>query len=365
MPTPDFKKDSQCRFIPAPAIAWNSLEVHDQHVPLLDFGSGVKLYDMRDFMIQHPEIAAHYCIAKDAGSSWNKQKLSAFVQACWSRAFVLYVPPGVSLERPIDLSLVGQYAASLLIEKIVLIVDEGAEATVHDQLNSSYTQAGVVVRSIDCWLRAGARLHMIHDQDLQPDVSALCQTNFYLDKQSELVYHTLLTGGSFAQSLIDIILHGKHAQATVRGAYILNNEQRVSITSHQRHMVPGTQSDVNIKGALQDNARSMYQGTIFIKKKAANTCAEQQNKNILLSSSARAYSIPILEILNNDVQCMHGSAIGQLDNEQLFYLQARAIPEPQARRLLIEGFFAHLFDAIRNTAIASLLHTRIATKLFR
>ena len=99
-----------------------------------------------------------------------------------------------------------------------------------------------------------------------------------------------------------------------------------------------------IKGALHDNAFAHYQGNICIEKNASGSYASQENKNILLSNAARVVSVPNLEVLNNEVKCFHGSAIGRFDEEQLFYAACRGIDEKAAEKILLKAFFTDVVD---------------------
>jgi Fe-S cluster assembly protein SufD len=114
----------------------------------------------------------------------------------------------------------------------------------------------------------------------------------------------------------------------------------------QQHQVGNTTSDLLFKGALRDEARSVYAGLIRIEPNATRSNAYQANRNLLLSKTAKASSIPMLEILNNDVRCTHGATVAPVDPEHLFYLQSRGIPAGTAERMIVHGFFGEVLDRI-------------------
>ncbi len=150
--------------------------------------------------------------------------------------------------------------------------------------------------------------------------------------------YCVITNCGKAEITIDVQLSGPGAQVNVYGVYVLNTNQHLTITTKQHHQVAHTCSSLSFNGVLTDNAQVNYKGTIFVDKKAPNTQAAQNNKTILLSKQAQAQSIPTLEVLNNDVQCAHGSAVGQLDEQQLWYAQTRGLSETLAQRMLLESF---------------------------
>lgn len=162
---------------------------------------------------------------------------------------------------------------------------------------------------------------------------------FHVELNATLTVHLLIMHTS-VQVKIECILRGAGAHAHIYGAYILSGVHAVKIDTVQHHEAAHTSSSLIMKGALRDTSSAHYHGTIRVEKEARGAYASQENKNILLSSAARAVSVPNLEVLNNEVKCFHGSAIGTFDAQQLFYAASRGIDEKTAERILLEGFFA-------------------------
>lgn len=142
---------------------------------------------------------------------------------------------------------------------------------------------------------------------------------------------------------LECILQAEGADARISGIYMGHMADAITITTVQHHKACHTRSNLVMKGILHDKAYVHYQGNIRIEHDAQGTVASQENKNILLSNAARAVSVPSLEVLNHDVQCSHGSAIGKFDEEQILYAAARGIDEKTAQCLLLEAFCADLF----------------------
>ena len=122
------------------------------------------------------------------------------------------------------------------------------------------------------------------------------------------------------------------------GAYFADGSQHLDYDTYQLHAAPDTTSDFAFKGALRDSAATVWRGMIRVEEGAQKTNAYQENRNLLLSKTATANSIPGLEILANDVRCTHGATLSQVDREQLFYLMARGLPEDEAAKLIVNGF---------------------------
>ncbi len=149
---------------------------------------------------------------------------------------------------------------------------------------------------------------------------------------------------------VSIILNGENAKCQINCAYLINKNNHIDININVLHKVKNTLSKQRIKGLVADSGDVNFIGTIEIPKDSQKCDGSQNHRAVLLSPKATVSSTPQLEIWADDVQCAHGSAIGPLDKNQLFYLQARGLPEKQARRLLLQSFLGDLmpkdFDAI-------------------
>jgi len=188
----------------------------------------------------------------------------------------------------------------------------------------------------------GKKITFLYDQRL--DAEPTLDITFVVHEAGILDAQMIFCGRS-SNCNLKISMLGSRGQATLRGAYFLSDDQKFELNVVQEHKVGNTESHVTLKGALAGRAHVSYTGTIKIEEQASHSNASQENKNILLSEHARAVSVPNLEALTNEVQCAHGSAVGQLDEEQLLYLQTRGIPYERAKKVLLTGFFADIVSA--------------------
>jgi Fe-S cluster assembly protein SufD len=145
-------------------------------------------------------------------------------------------------------------------------------------------------------------------------------------------------GGQLSKGRVETILRGPGTDARLIGLYFGDGKQHFDRYTLQDHQAPSARSDLLFKGVLTDEARSVYSGLIRVHPKAQKTDAYQQNRNLLLSRTARADSIPNLEIGANDVRCTHGATVGKVDEEELFYIMCRGLTRAEATRLIVEGF---------------------------
>jgi Fe-S cluster assembly protein SufD len=160
-------------------------------------------------------------------------------------------------------------------------------------------------------------------------------------------------GSRLTKNFSDVDLVGSGATGRMSGFYFTDGNQHLDHDTQQNHLAPNTTSDLLFKGALLGESRSVWQGMIYVAPGAMKTDGYQANRNLVLSRKAHADSIPGLEILADDVRCTHGATVGKIDGEQVFYLLSRGIPQKEAERLIVEGFFDPImqripFEGVRN-----------------
>ncbi|MCX5925142.1 MAG: SufD family Fe-S cluster assembly protein [Candidatus Dependentiae bacterium] len=275
--------------------------------------------------------------------------------------YIVYVPAHIHQETPLTINTYVSPETDPLstAKKTLVIIDNGSSIYIHDKSHSNNPNPTQITAEIEYWIGDYANLELLYDQELPLTAHTSVAMNFYVARHSLATINCLISGGSHSSVTLNLHAQGERSHIQVRGAYILNGSQQACITIYQNHSTSHTQSDVIIKGVLADNAQSEYKGLICIAKDAPYTDAVQENKNLLIGEQCRALSQPSLEILNNEVRCAHGSAVGQIDNDLLFYIQSRGIPTDQATLLLTEGFIAGLFDG----EVYTLARNRINTIL--
>lgn len=189
--------------------------------------------------------------------------------------------------------------------------------------------------SVELFLQEGARVvyHTGYVKELSLKVVLAAQSTF---EQVFLSKHAEKRKQCF-------VLSGKQAHVQVTGSYALEQDILATFEVIQLHKSPHTVSNVTIKTVLQGKAQFHYHGTITIEQEAQGSKAHQENKNLIVSEHAQARSIPVLEVLADDVQCGHGSAISYVQEDHLFYLVSRGVSQEQAKKMIIIGFL-HSFS---------------------
>ena len=170
-------------------------------------------------------------------------------------------------------------------------------------------------------------------------------------------------GGAITRHDIEVSFNAEGGEASVDGLYMLSGAQHHDTHSIIDHKVPNCTSHQSYKGVLNDTSRGVFNGKVFVREGASGTDAIQSNKNLLLSNDARVDTKPQLEIFNEDVKCAHGATVGQLEEEELFYLLTRGLPDALARNLLTYGFAEEIINKITVASIKEELDTAVLNRL--
>jgi Fe-S cluster assembly protein SufD len=171
---------------------------------------------------------------------------------------------------------------------------------------------------------------------------------------------SLLAGAETARNAIDVILHGDDAVVDIGGLYLASGTQRHDTAVTVEHAASGGTSRQHVRGVVADRARGSFNGHVIVAAHTRGTDAGQTSRSLLLSPTAEADTRPWLEIFADDVRCTHGATVGRLDDDALFYLRSRGIPEPDARAMLVDGFVAEATEAIESASLRSFVGTVIA-----
>ena len=170
-------------------------------------------------------------------------------------------------------------------------------------------------------------------------------------------------GSRLTKSFQTVELDGQGSWARMSGLFFAEKRQHIDLDTQQNHNAPDSTSDLLYKGALRDRSRSVWQGIIKALPDSQRIDGFQANRNLLLSKTARADSIPGLEIEADDVRCTHASTVGKIDEEEVFYLMARGIQRDTARQMVVEGFFAPVMERIPIEGVRGRIAGRIVEKV--
>jgi Fe-S cluster assembly protein SufD len=224
---------------------------------------------------------------------------------------------------------------------------------------------GLFAEEIEIILEPGSTLRFITLQEWENDAVHLGRHHAIIGKDASFTSVVVTVGGSLVRLCPTVEYAGPGASADMYGLYFAGNGQHLEHRIHVDHNVGYAKSRVNYKGALSgDGARTVWIGDVFIRAAADGTDTYELNRNLLLTDGARADSVPNLEIETGDiVGAGHASTTGRFDDEQLFYLESRGIPEGEAKRLVIRGFFLEILSKIAIEAIEERIMDRIDVEL--
>ncbi len=276
----------------------------------------------------------------------------------------LYVPPGVELSAPMQsLHWLGMQG-TLIQPRTVVVVGRGAKVVFNDIYTSApLARASLVNPVTELYAAEDSQVGWVTWQDWGEGVRHLSTVKATMAANARLNTMLVTLGGEFSRTWKECELAGEGAQSVMLGLYFAHRKQHFEHWTVQDHLAPHTRSDLLYKGALDDQARTVYYGTIKVRPDANNTDAYQANRNLALSGSARANTNPQLEIENNDVRCSHGATVGRVDEEHLYYLMSRGIGRADARKLLIFGFFNEVLGRAQWSGMHELLSESILRKL--
>lgn len=322
---------------------------------------GVLFGSLERMVVEHGELLRPYFERQVVDP--HQDKFAALQAACWVGGTLLYVPRGVRVEQPLHtLSVLG--AGGTDLSRTLVVIDQGAEATLLAETASlDKTTEGFHLDSIELIVEPEARLRYVNLQNWSQQVWHFGHQKAVVDRGASLQWTIGALGSKLAKVNQHVALTGPDAEAQVNGVMFTEGRQHLSYNTHQHHQAPYCRSDLLYKTALQDRARTVWRGMIKVDVAAQRTDAYQRNDNLMLSSTARADSIPGLEIEADDVRCTHGSTSGRVDEQQVFYSMTRGYTRKEAVRMIVAGFFQQVFDRITIESVRDALGEAIAERV--
>ncbi|MES2558134.1 MAG: Fe-S cluster assembly protein SufD [Bacteroidota bacterium] len=291
--------------------------------------------------------------------------LNALNTALLSDGAFVFVPKGKTVEHPIViLNITDASTVNVLAQPRNLIVaEEGTSVTlveVYDALgaNAAFTNAVTEIY-------VGENAH-VEQYKIQQQSGESYQNNFtqiFQEANTSINHVTLTLDGTMVRNNLHFYMNGENCNSLLYGLYITDSKDFVDNHTRVDHAKPNCFSDEKYKGILKDHATAVFNGKIMVHLDAQKTNAYQRNQNILLSDDATVNTKPQLEIFADDVKCTHGATIGQLDEEPMFYLRSRGIPEDAARKMLLNAFADDIAEKIKIPELVVLLEEQIDAKL--
>ena len=326
-----------------------------------DLPRGVWLASTARTLAERPDLIE---AALDNTDTLGAQPFAALNAALFADGFVLALDPGVHLDQTVEIIHWGDAADSAFHLRNLIRLGAGSHATITETYAGRGQYWTNAVTRVE--LGAGAALRHAKVQDEATEAIHFGQVRAELARDARYESFVLTLGGRLSRHDSFVRYTGEDAACGLFGAYLLRGEQEATNATFVDHAVPRCTTKEVFKGVVDEKAHGVFLGKIVVRPQAQKTAAHQLNKNLLLSTRAAVDTKPELEILADDVKCSHGATVGDLDEAALFYLEARGIPAPEARRMLIEAFAADAIDQIEDdVALRSYLKAKVEHWLVR
>ena len=274
----------------------------------------------------------------------KEHPLAALNTSLLTDGAVLRIPRGSHIEEPIHVVFAGTGAVQS--PRLLVIAEAGSQVQVIQDHVSLTGDAGLTNAVTEIHVGAGARVDLVNLQRESDTTYHVSNTNARVERDGRADTHTLTFGGRLVRNDLSLTLAGEGSHATLNGLFLGSGERLVDNHSLVDHAVPRGTSRQLYKGILGGASKGVFRGRVVVRPDAQHTNAEQSNPNLLLSDGAEIDTKPQLEIHADDVKCSHGSSVGQLDEDALFYLRSRAVDAGEARALLTRGFAREVLDVL-------------------
>ena len=335
---------------------------YNKALPKAQLPEGVLLGSLKDLSKQHPEFVQKY-YGKLAETS--KDGITAFNTAFAQDGFMLYVPKGVVVEKPIQLVNILRADVNFMVNRRLLVVlEEGAQARLlvcdhaMDDVNFLSTQVVEV-------FAAENSVFDLYELE-ETHTSTIRISNLYVNQEanSNVLLNGMTLHNGITRNTTEVTLNGRGAEINLCGMAIADKNEHVDNHTFIDHKVSDCTSNELFKYVLDEQSVGAFAGKVLVREGAQHTSSQQTNRNLCATREVRMYTQPQLEIYADDVKCSHGATVGQLDEKALFYMRQRGISLKEARLLLMFAFVNEVIDTIRLDALKDRLHL-LVEKRFR
>ena len=291
---------------------------------------------LTDAINENPEIVKKHFMR----TANLTDKFSSLHWALWNRGLFIYVPKGVQAE---NLHLNFDAVDGSVLENILIVLEPLSSLTFLETLSGNPVFRSSVT---EIFLGEGARLNFGSLQKYGQTTYNFSARKAYTERDAKLDWVTFDMGSFRTLSDITTVMTSPGAESRTIGMYFGNSSQQFNFSVNSIHAAPDTTSDMLVKGALNDHAKVIYRGLVKIEKNACRSNGYQLEDTLLLSDDAEADPVPNLEIDNNDVRCTHGTTVGHVDPDKIFYMMSRGIDEVEAKKRIVEGFFEPVINKL-------------------
>ncbi len=321
---------------------------------------GIIFCDMSTAVREYPELIQKYFMTDVVPVS--EGKFAALHGAFWRGGTFLYIPKHVEAAAPLHSALWS--VSGKTFSHTLVVLEEGARAVLIDEYASENAKGQALHNGVvELIVGDGANLLYASLQDFGTNVWQINHERGRVGHNGQLDWIVSVMGSRLTKAFQSVELDGRGSWARMSGLFFGDRRQHFDLDTQQNHNSSDSTSDLLYKGALKDKARSVWQGMIKALPDSQRIDGFQANRNLLLADTARADSIPGLEIEADDVRCTHASTVGRIDEDHVFYLMSRGIPRATAVQMVVEGFFAPVMSRIPIEGVRDRIAARIIEKV--
>jgi Fe-S cluster assembly protein SufD len=327
---------------------------------LVRLPKGVQVLSLEATLASNPALVEPY-LARLA--STEVQAFSALNTAFLRDGIVIFIAPHLVLETPIEVvfASIADGKPTVSHPRLLVVAGESSQG----QILERYVGNGATFSNAitEMWLGANAVIDHYKVQEESAEAFHIGGMYFHGARSSNFSSHSLTFGGAFTRNDVVAVLDGEGIDCTLNGLYLGRGRQLIDNHTTIDHARPHCGSHEVYKGILGDQAHAVFNGKIIVRPDAQKTDAKQTNKALLLSDDAQINTKPELEIFANDVKCTHGAAIGQLDDDAMFYLRTRGLGVKEARTMLVHAFAGDILNRVKIASVREHFESALTARL--
>ena len=323
---------------------------------------GVVLSSLEDAAREHPELVAKYFMRR---LTYDRDKLDAAATAFWSGGAFLYVPPGVTIERPLQIAYVIDEPGTAQYAHTLVVAEPGSDFRLREyDLAPDFEGQALHAGHFECYLEGDARCRLAHVQDWgSGEVHDVSTHVVRVGRDGHCTWIPIHLGGQLTRQHLELATAEPGADMRHRGIYFTEHREHLDLFTVDLHEVGPTTGDTVWKGAATGASRASYEGLIKIRSGAQESHTYLQTHSMMLSPKAKVDAIPSLIVETDSVSASHGGTVGEVDEQMIFYMRTRGLSRHDAIKVIVEGYFEPIIVQLDDEALEELVRERIAAKL--
>ena len=355
LPNPSFKYGISIILNPA-EVKFEEIKLPEKKDINLPVSSKIIIKNLSEAFKSHEDLLKKYLFS----TLVSMNKFESLHKMLWNKGVLIYVPKNTFIAEPIKIKNIN---GNFDFQHNLIVVDENSSISIFEEDLSENNEKSYNTKVTEIFVNRDSKLNYAVFQNLSQKTVNFSSKKALVNQNANITWIDFNLGSSLSKSEIYASLQEEGASTNVFSLFFSNNSQQFDFNSSIFHNARHTNSDMAVKGVLDNKSKVIYNGLVKIHKNAKNSNGCQKQDALILSPDAEIDPIPNLEIDNNDVKCFHGTSISQLDKDKLFYLKSRGIPEKEAANLMIRGFFDPIIEKINLKEAQEDLRNAVSSKL--